>query len=154
MTLILHDNQSFSLTTGQSTPTSQKGFISKAKPQGEENNPFNPIKIALACGATFIARTNARDIPHMIEIFTKAINHKGFSFIEVIQDCLIFNQDANNKDKFMYKIKDNENYELAKELSEEYNYNQKTGKIPIGIIYTKNELTLQEKLKIVEKNGK
>lgn len=147
MTLILHDNQSFSLTTGQSTPTSQKGYITKMKPYGEENNPFNPIKIALGCGATFVARTNARDIPHMVEIFTKAIEHKGFAFVEVIQDCIIFNKEVNNRDKFMYKIKDNTNYEKAKQISEEYDYNLKIGKIPMGVIYKKNEPTLQEKLR-------
>ena len=75
-TLILHDNQSFSLTTGQPTPTSQQGFISKSEPLGVFDKPLNPLKLALASNATFIARTNARDMKHMIEIFTKAINHK------------------------------------------------------------------------------
>jgi len=103
MTLILHDNQSFSLTTGQPTPTSQQNYISKANPLGVQDKPINPIKVALASNATFVARTNAKDIPHMTEIFTKAINHKGFSFVEVIQDCLIFNLSENNKDKQMYK---------------------------------------------------
>ncbi len=103
LTLILHDNQSFSLTTGQPTPTTQQSYISKASPLGTFDRPFNPIKLALASNATFIARTNARDIKHMIETFTKAINHNGFSFVEVIQDCLIFNTEINNKDKLMYK---------------------------------------------------
>jgi len=147
MTLILHDNQSFSLTTGQSTPTSQKGFITKVKPKGEENEPFNPIRIAIACGANFVARTNARDISHMTEVFTKAIEHKGFSFVEVIQDCLIFNLDANNKDKYMYKIEDNYDYEKAKKIAEEFNYNSKEGKIPLGIIFSTLKPTLQEKIK-------
>ncbi len=145
MTLILHDNQSFSLTTGQSTPTSQKGYKNKAKPQGEENIPFNPIKLALASNATFIARTNARDINHMTEVFTKAINHKGFSFVEIIQDCLIFNKESNNKDKTMYKITDNTDYSKAQKLAEEFNYNNKNGKIPLGIIYKNKEKSLQEK---------
>ncbi len=145
MTLILHDNQSFSLTTGQSTPTSQQGYISKASPQGEHNLPLNPIKLALASNATFIARTNARDITHMIEVFTKAIHHKGFSFVEIIQDCLIFNKDANNKDKMMYKIEDNKDYTKAQKLAEEYDYNSKDGKIPLGIIYQTKAKSLQEK---------
>ena len=64
VTLIVHDNQSFSLTTGQATPTSQQGYKSKSGPLGEFNRPFNPIKLALASGVTFIARCNARDINH------------------------------------------------------------------------------------------
>lgn len=148
MTLMVHDNQSFSLTTGQSTPTSQKGYESKAKPQGEENNPLNPLKLALASGATFIARCNAKDINHTAEILTKAINHSGFSFIEIIQDCLIFNIDMNNKDEMMYKITDNTNKLKAEKLADEWNYNDKKGKIPLGIIYQNTkELNLAEKIK-------
>jgi 2-oxoglutarate/2-oxoacid ferredoxin oxidoreductase subunit beta len=154
MTLFVHDNQSFSLTTGQPTPTSQKGFISKAKPLGEENNPLNPLKLALASGATFVARTNARDIPHMVEIFTKAIKHKGFSFIEIIQDCLIFNKEINNKDKLMYKISDCHNISRAEKFASEWNYNKKAGKIPIGIIYQSNEPILEEKWPLLHKKKK
>lgn len=147
MTLILHDNQSFSLTTGQPTPTSQKGYVSKAKPQGEENFPINPILLAIASGATFIARCNAKDIKHTSEILEKAINHKGFSFVEVIQDCLIFNVEVNNKDELMYKVEDNKNLDEAIKLAREYNYNSKNGKIPIGILYQTQAPDLTEKWK-------
>jgi 2-oxoglutarate/2-oxoacid ferredoxin oxidoreductase subunit beta len=145
MNLFVHDNQSFSLTTGQPTPTSQKGLISKSKPMGEENSPLNPMKLALASGATFVARTNAKDIPHMVEVFTKAINHKGFSFVEIIQDCLIFNIEINDKDKLMYKIADCHNLTRAEKFASEWNYNRKAGRIPIGIIYQSKEPILAEK---------
>lgn len=145
MTLILHDNQSFSLTTGQPTPTSQKGFVSASEPLGVFDRPINPIKFALSMNASFVARTNARDVPHMVEVFTKAINHKGFSFVEVIQDCIIFNLEANNKDKRMYKIRDNGNIKLAEKLAEQYDYNSKSGRIPMGVIYRNNDPCLEEK---------
>ncbi len=145
MTLILHDNQSFSLTTGQPTPTSQQGYVSKSEPLGVFDKPFNPIKLALASNATFIARTNAKDIQHMTETFTKAIAHRGFSFVEVIQDCLVFNKDINNKDELMYKIQDNRNKQVAEKLAEEFDYNSKSGAIPIGIIYHSDEKSLEEK---------
>lgn len=145
MTLILHDNQSFSLTTGQPTPVTQQGFKSKASPLGTFDRPFNPIKLALASNATFVARTSARDMKHMTSIFTKAINHTGFSFVEVIQDCLIFNPDANNKDDLMEKIPDNKDYKKALTLAEEFDYNSKSGKIPIGVIYQTRERSLEEK---------
>ncbi len=145
MTLVLHDNQSFSLTTGQPTPTSQQGYVSKVNPLGVFDKPMNPIKIALASGATFIARTSAKDIPHMTEIFTKAVNHKGFSFVEVIQDCLIFNLDSNGKDSQMYNVKDNLDKKVAEKLAGEFDYNSKKGKIPMGVIYRVREPTLGEK---------
>ncbi len=145
MTLVLHDNQSFSLTTGQPTPTTQQGYQSKASPLGTFDKPMNPLKIAMAANATFIARTNAKDIKHMVEIFTKAIAHKGFSFVEVIQDCLIFNTDANNKDAKMYKVKDNTDKKNAEKLVAEFDYNSKDGKIPLGVIYQSDEPSLAEK---------
>jgi len=135
MVIIVHDNQSFSLTTGQPTATSQQGYVSKASPEGEKIRPLNPIKLALASNATFIARANARDIAHTAEVLGKAIKHKGCSFVEIIQDCLIFNLNANNKDKMMYKIKDNKNKVVAEKLAREWDYNNKKGKIPIGVLY-------------------
>ncbi|MBD3252980.1 2-oxoacid:ferredoxin oxidoreductase subunit beta [Candidatus Pacearchaeota archaeon] len=144
MTLVVHDNQSFSLTTGQPTPTSQQGFKSKAYPMGEVSIPLNPVKLALASNASFIARCNARDINHTTEILEKAVKHKGFSFVEIIQDCLIFNPEINNKDKMMYKIPDNKDRKKAEALADEWDYNSKNGKIPVGVIYQKPRLTLDD----------
>jgi len=144
MTLVVHDNQSFSLTTGQATPTSQIGYKSKAEPLGEANQPLNPIKLALASGMGFIARCNAKDIAHTSEILEKAMKHKGFSFVEIIQDCLIFNKDMNNKNEMMYKIPDNKNKTKAEKLADEWDYNSKKGKIPIGIIYEAQKPSLDE----------
>jgi len=144
-TLIVHDNQSFSLTTGQPTPTSQQGYKSKAIPMGEPDRPLNPIKLALATGTSFIARCNAKDIKHTAEVLEKAIKHKGLSFIEIIQDCLVFNLDANNKDKLMYKIKDNKDKKAAEKIADEYDYNNHTGKIALGVIYQEQKPTLADK---------
>jgi 2-oxoglutarate ferredoxin oxidoreductase subunit beta len=144
MTLIVHDNQSFSLTTGQATPTSQQGYKSKSEPLGEFNFPLNPIKLALASNFSFIARCNARDIQHTSEILEKAIKHNGFSYIEIIQDCLIFNLESNNKDKLMYKIPDNKDKAKAEKFANEWDYNSKSGKIPLGIIFQEQRPTLQE----------
>ncbi|MBU0470193.1 MAG: 2-oxoacid:ferredoxin oxidoreductase subunit beta [Nanoarchaeota archaeon] len=145
MTLIVHDNQSFSLTTGQSTPTTQQGYKNKAEPLGEFNNPLNPIKLGLASGMSFIARCNARDIEHTAKILEKAVRHKGFSFVEIIQDCLIFNLEVNNKDDLMYKISDNKSKDEAERLAEKWDYNNKQGQIPLGVIYQEKKKTMEEK---------
>ncbi len=144
MTLIIHDNQSFSLTTGQNTPVSQQGYKSKAYPLGEFNKPMNPIKLALASNINFIARCNAKDIKHTAEILQKAIEHKGFSFVEIIQDCLIFNKEANNKDSLMYKIQDNKNKLKAEKLADEWDYNDRKGKIALGVLYCEEKPMLSE----------
>ena len=154
-TVIVHDNQSFSLTTGQATPTSQKGYKSKAEPLGKIGNPLNPIKLALASNATFVARANARDSKHTAAIIEQAIKHKGFSFVEVIQDCLIFNLDINNRDKRMYKIPNKKRTkEKAMKLAEIYDYNLGKGRIPLGIFYKEERKTFEEQwpqLQILQK---
>jgi len=155
MTLIVHDNQSFSLTTGQATPTSQKGYKSKAEPFGKLGVPLNPIKLALASNITFIARANARDAKHTAKIIEQAIEHKGFSFVEIIQDCIVFNLDINNRDKRMYKISNKKRTKAeASRLAEMYDYNLGKGKIPLGIIYKETRKTFEEQwpqLKLLQK---
>ena len=95
---------------------------------------------------SFVARCNARDIVHTSQVLKQAIDHKGFSFVEIIQDCLIFNLDMNNKDKLMYKVNNNtSDMKKALELSEQWNYNSKTGKIPLGIFYQEKKPILNEK---------
>jgi 2-oxoglutarate/2-oxoacid ferredoxin oxidoreductase subunit beta len=145
MVYIVHDNQSFSLTTGQPTPTTQKGYMSKSEPLGVFDKPLNPVAIALTAGATFIARTNARDLKHTVEVLKKAVEHKGFSYVEIMQDCVIFNTEMNHKEGIIYKIEDNMNKDLAKKLVEEYDYNSKQGRLPLGVLYKTVEPTVDEK---------
>ena len=145
MTFIVHDNQSFSLTTGQASPTTQEGYKSKVEPFGQMNHPINPIALALGANFSFIARTNAKDIEYTAEILTKAIQHPGFAFVEIIQDCLVFNPDMNNKDSLMYKIPDNQDSGKAWALAGEWDYNSKSGKIPLGVIFQETRPTLDER---------
>ncbi|MDD5193987.1 MAG: thiamine pyrophosphate-dependent enzyme [Candidatus Nanoarchaeia archaeon] len=155
MTYIVADNQNFALTTGQATPTSQQGYKNKAEPLGEFNKPFNPIKLALACGMSFIARCDPRDINHTAEIIERAIKHKGFAYIEMMQHCLAFNIETNEEDRIMYKVDNKDGMKKAMELADEWDYNSKNGKIPIGIIYQENRKTQEDEWpqlkKLVEK---
>ena len=146
ITVLVNDNQSFSLTTGQATPTTQVGYRNKADPIGETNKPLNPIQLALCSGASFVARCNARDIEHTQEIIEKAIKHKGFSFIEIIQDCLVFNSEVNERDRQMYKLQERgRDIKEAMRLAEEFDYNAGKGKIPLGGFYQKERPALYEK---------
>ncbi|MEK6945799.1 MAG: thiamine pyrophosphate-dependent enzyme [Nanoarchaeota archaeon] len=145
ITLLVHDNQSFSLTTGQPSPTSQLTFKSKSQPLGVVSSPINPLMIALSAGASFVARCNARDLDHTQEIIEKAIKHKGFAYVEIIQDCIIFNVEINNRDYMMYKIPEKDrSLKDAMQLAQEYDYNLGKGKIPLGIFYKKEKKTLEE----------
>ncbi|MEX1025787.1 MAG: 2-oxoacid:ferredoxin oxidoreductase subunit beta [Planctomycetota bacterium] len=89
--VLLFNNEIYGLTKGQYSPTSQRGLRTKASPFGSIDNPFNPISFALGAGATFVARTVDNNMKHMAEVVKAAAAHKGTSFIEIWQNCVIFN---------------------------------------------------------------
>lgn len=146
--LFVHDNQSFSLTTGQPTPTSEKGFKNKIDFTGaKQTNPMNPLMLALSSGITFIARANARDPQGTAKIMEQAIKHKGFAFVEIIQDCIVFNVPINNRDKNMYYLdKIPSTKEESIKIMQEYDYNIPTEnqKIALGIFWKEDRLTLED----------
>src|SRR5512140_1267774 len=94
LTVVLFNNRIYGLTKGQFSPTSEFGKVTKSSPYGTVEQPLNPIRIALAAGATFVARSVDRDIKHLEETLFKATQHKGTSFVEVYQNCNIFNDGA------------------------------------------------------------
>ena len=94
LNVILFNNRIYGLTKGQFSPTSEMGKVTKSSPYGTTERPLNPIRIALAAGATFVARTVDRDIKHLEDLLFQASQHKGTSFVEVYQNCNIFNDGA------------------------------------------------------------
>jgi len=89
--VVLFNNQIYGLTKGQFSPTSPVGKVTKSTPYGSLSNPFNPVTMAISASASFVARTIDRDTKHMAEIFRRAVEHTGCSFVEVYQNCNIFN---------------------------------------------------------------
>jgi 2-oxoglutarate/2-oxoacid ferredoxin oxidoreductase subunit beta len=94
ITLLMFNNQIYGLTKGQYSPTSELGKVTKSTPFGSLDQPFNPLSVALGAEATFVARTHDMDRNHMIEVFRRAHDHKGASFVEVFQNCNVFNDGA------------------------------------------------------------
>src|SRR3989338_5595886 len=92
--IILVNNEIYGLTKGQYSPTSRMGKVAKSPPEGSIDYPINPLCVAIAAEATFIARTFDSDPRHMGQVFQAAMNHKGVAFIEVFQNCVIFNKDT------------------------------------------------------------
>ncbi len=92
--VMLFNNRIYGLTKGQYSPTSEIGKMTKSTPMGSLDRPFNPLTLALGAGATFVARTIDRETGHMQKMISKANAHKGTSFIEIYQNCNIFNDGA------------------------------------------------------------
>src|SRR5438034_5561088 len=88
------DNQIYGLTTGQTSPTSQKGMKTKSMPFGNVEEPINPITLALAAGATFVARGFSGEPKHLVELMKQGLRHKGFAFIDVFSPCVTYNHDT------------------------------------------------------------
>ena len=92
--IILVNNQIYGLTKGQYSPTSEKGKVTKSSPYGTIDYPINPLCIAIAAEASFIARTVDTDPRHMGQVLARAMQHKGVAFVEIYQNCIIFNKDT------------------------------------------------------------
>src|SRR3954471_18012235 len=93
-TILLFNNQIYGLTKGQYSPTSELGKVTKSTPLGSIDHPFNPISVALGAEATFVARTHDMDRKHMQAICKRAHDHKGAAFVEIYQNCNVFNDGA------------------------------------------------------------
>jgi 2-oxoglutarate ferredoxin oxidoreductase subunit beta len=151
--LIVHNNQIFSLTTGQTTPTSMIGFKTKSTPFGSFVSPLNPIAHALVSYGTFVARGFAGDPKHLKKIIIEAITHRGFSYIDVLQPCVSFNY-LNTFQWFkkrVYKLEkkhDFTNRKKALEKSFEWG-----NKIPIGIFYKEEKPTYRDNLPHIHKGS-
>ncbi len=93
-TILLFNNQIYGLTKGQYSPTSEVGKVTKSSPFGSLDYPFNPISVAIGAEASFVARTHDLDRKHMQEVFRRAHEHKGAAFVEIYQNCNVFNDGA------------------------------------------------------------
>jgi 2-oxoglutarate ferredoxin oxidoreductase subunit beta len=137
ITLILHDNRVYGLTTGQYTPTSPQGFKGKSTPAGSAERPMNPLELMLASGATYIARGYTHGIQQLQEIFREAILHRGFSFVDVLQVCVSYNNLYDLYSKWTYPVKDNDatSFEEAQKIIRSWNYERSDAPIPLGRFY-------------------
>ncbi|MBY9014876.1 MAG: 2-oxoacid:ferredoxin oxidoreductase subunit beta [Candidatus Lokiarchaeota archaeon] len=113
ITMILHNNSVYALTTGQYSPLTEKGWKGPSTPRGSIETPFNAISLMLEVGATFIARTFAGEITHLTDIIVQAIEHKGFSFIEVLQPAVPYHSWNEYREKVEFLEKLPETYEEA-----------------------------------------
>jgi 2-oxoglutarate/2-oxoacid ferredoxin oxidoreductase subunit beta len=141
----VHDNQVYGLTKGQSSPTSDEGFVTDAQPAGNINNPFNPIQIAIAAGAGFVARGFTGHKEQLVSLMRQAIQYDGYALLDILQPCVSFNK-VNTFAWYQSRV-----YELgadydpadkwaALRVAEEY-----CDKIPLGVLYLEKHESFHEK---------
>jgi 2-oxoglutarate ferredoxin oxidoreductase subunit beta len=147
-TVILHDNAIYGLTTGQTSPRSPKGFKTKSTPQGNLEEPLQPLRMALAAGATFLARGYAGDIPFLTDLMIKANNHEGLAIIQVLQPCVTFNQEYTHiwYQRNMYKLgPDHDVTSKTAAYAKLLEWGEK--QIPVGIFYQVEEPSYEAQIK-------
>lgn len=139
ITMIIHDNRVYGLTTGQYTPTSPLGYKGRSTPRGSTELPFNPIELMLAGGATYVARAYTHGLELLKKLFREAILHKGFSVIDVLQVCATYFNEYDYYTQRVYELRDHDatDFETAWRKAREWDYNSDTP-IALGLIYKKD----------------
>jgi 2-oxoglutarate ferredoxin oxidoreductase subunit beta len=154
ITNIVHNNMVYGLTKGQASPTSELGFRTPIQVNGVVSQPFNPISIAIALDASFVARAFAGDIEETKKIIKKAILHNGYALVDIFQPCITFNK-INTYDWFKehtYYL--DSKYDVTNRI-DAFKKSIEQNKLPLGIYYiNKNKKTFEQNLKTYKQNKK
>jgi 2-oxoglutarate/2-oxoacid ferredoxin oxidoreductase subunit beta len=147
ITVIVHDNRVYGLTTGQYTPTSPLGYKGKSTPLGTAEYPINPLELMLASGATYIARGYTRKMPELEKLIRGGIAHRGFSFIDVLQICATFFPVTDYYTQRVYDLVDHDstNFDAACVRVREWDYSG-DAKIALGTFYERSLPTFDQKM--------
>lgn len=143
ITNIIHNNMVYGLTKGQASPTSQLGFKTPVQVNGVILEPFNPIAVAIALDASFVARAFAGDMEQTKEILKKAITHKGYALVDIFQPCVSFNK-INTFQWFKEHTYYLENSHNLGDRNEAFNKAIETEKLPLGVFYINMDKTTFE----------
>ena len=149
------DNQIYGLTTGQTSPTSRIGMKTKSNPYGNMDTPVNPVTLALSAGATFVGRGFSGDQKHLTELIKQAIQHKGFSFLDIFSPCVTYNKD-NTFQWFRPRVKrleDDPTYDSTTWITAMEKATVWGEEIPIGKFYERTDLPSLEETEPVLDDG-
>lgn len=136
LTIILHNNSVYGLTTGQTSPTSSHGYKSKSTPFGNFDEPLPPLSVAISAGATFVARAYSNDIKKLTEILVQANDHPGLAVIDILQPCITYNHECTPsfyKDNIYDLPSDYDTGNKALAFAKSLEWGEK--QIPVGILY-------------------
>lgn len=144
ITLLVHNNQIYGLTKGQASPTTAQGHITKTQPDGSMSEGFNPVAVAVAMKAGFVARAFSGEPAHLVETIKAAINYKGFSLVDIMQPCVSFNKINTfgwyQERSYFLEGHDPKDWCAAMKKADEF-----PNRLPLGIIYKNDKLPYESK---------
>lgn len=147
LTIILHDNAVYGLTTGQSSPASPHGYKSISTPEGDYEYPISPLALAIASGATFVARAYSGQMDKLSEIIIAANNHRGLAVIDVLQPCVTFNKEYTHQyfqSNTYYLGDDYDATNVGDAFKKSLEWGPK--QIPLGILYKIEKPTYESQI--------
>jgi len=148
VTYLVHDNQIYGLTTGQNSPTTEKGQKSKTNPNGVLEEPLKPLVLSIHNGATYVARGFAGDAKQLASIIEGAITHEGFAHVDVLQPCVTFNK-LNTFSYFqqrVYDLDEEKGYDKTDRAQALAKAEEWGDKIPTGVLYQVQKPTLESQI--------
>ena len=152
ITNVVHDNMVYGLTKGQASPTSMMGFRTPVQVDGAKLEPFNPLAVAIALDASFVARVYAADIDRTVKVLKEAITHHGYALVDVLQPCVTFNK-VNTHRWFRensYYLEDSHD---TKDRVEAFRRATEKDKLPLGVFYkSEGKATFEENLGVYATN--
>lgn len=154
VTFILHNNLNYGLTKGQASSTTKKEMKMDSSPDGTTSGLLHPLEFVFSLPTTFVARTFSGDVKHMDSVFQRAIQHQGFSFVEVLQSCPTYNKQTPHEwyQERVYDVStrpdyDTSNKELARQVARDIDEH-----IALGVMYQEQGSIPQEKLQVNRKD--
>ncbi len=144
ITVLVHDNQIYGLTKGQASPTTYPGMRTPTQPWGVFEEPLNPISMAVALDASFVARTYMGHMEKSVEIIKKAIMHRGFSVVDILHPCVVFNR-LNTYEWYKehtYWMEGHDPYDRTKAFEKAI----ETEPVPLGIFHIHEKPTFEEQV--------
>ena len=153
VTLLVHNNQGYGLTKGQASPTSSEGFVTKAQPDGTMSSPFNPVAVAVAMKAGFVARGFSGMIDHLSGLIQQGISHRGLAIIDILMPCVSFNK-VNTLSWYKERCEplpsSYDATDWTKAMGTAYEWGDR---IPVGIIYKNNRPSFGERLPVLQQGA-
>ena len=145
ITVLVHDNRVYGLTTGQFTPTSPSGYRGHSTPRGERERPLNPLELMLASGATFIGRGYTSRRGDLKRLIREALLHRGFSFVEILQVCATYSDLTGYYDERVYPWPEEDagDREAATRKAREWDYSS-DARIGLGVMYRSTAPTFED----------
>lgn len=143
LTILAHDNRVYGLTKGQASPTSAKGFVTKTQPHGAFAEPFNPLAVAVAMGASFVARGYAGELEQLAGLIAEGIAHRGTALVDILQPCVSFNK-VNTYQWYKEHCYQPEGHDPADQAGALRLALEFGERIPLGVIYRQEKPLYEE----------